>query len=861
MNRLFTTCIFILFLAIAIGLSSTWAPVQITGEDLTKEELAELCFKKGEDAELVYHDWPSAIKYYKEALKLAPNNKIYQRKVAFGYLQLGRYKEAIEIYESLLTQAKGFKQGWYELGKAYLSAGNEEEAMAKFKKAIELDATYADPHLDIGVIYETKYQQATDKAARETAKREAKEHYTTYLRLTQEEYGSGAQQAQSGLILLKYGKDLSEAYKAGLEAYEKASRSGQSEADIRDNFKLAYDKFQECLGLNSNCQEAHYMLGMVYNSVGFVEYNPGEAEAEWKKAPQIKQYNPSEAEAEWKKAPQIKQALVELGRLNRHLGNYAAAQDYLNAALKLDATYQRAHYELGLVFQNMHDIEKAIECWVDANEPDEDSTYAREARREITRLAPNHPLAKHVSDESIPPDFPDDYQAAISKIEKEYGGAIPVPETTILDQMCQRIVWEADLPNKQYKVKILNSEKKTAFSVPDGSIYITQGLLQFVRDNFPKEPIDVNNNILSFVLVHELHHIVARHATIQQVVEATLPRIDDREKVYFGLKFQRQQEFEADQNGVLYMFKAGYDPGASLRFLETYGKGREVTPEKDHPTYQARIHYLEEYWTNEVKFAYDAFQAGVNSYNEAERLESQNNLRSKELYDKAQQQFEQFLKIFDNTKQALNNLGLAYYKLALTETNPRMTDWRLVLALDPQLAFQFQRLHEHDITRGPRPDGKRYDEYYLEQAILNFKEALRIDPNYTKALLNLSSAQILFGKYADAQATLEQLLALESDERGALEYEEHGAAYNNLGVLCCNQGELDKGLDAFQQALAIPSENKPAKYNLGLAYAKLHKRDEAIVAFKGYVQIEPSPNGWVARAKRAIKILEGGEEF
>jgi len=88
------------------------------------------------------------------------------------------------------------------------------------------------------------------------------------------------------------------------------------------------------------------------------------------------------------------------------------------------------------------------------------------------------------------------------------------------------------------------------------------------------------------VLGHEVGHIVAQHAARQQsrslwstlgvlAVSLTgserLVRLASQAANFFGLRYSREQEYEADDLGVRYIAAAGYDPLASASFLGSLG--------------------------------------------------------------------------------------------------------------------------------------------------------------------------------------------------------------------------------------------------------------------------------------------------
>jgi predicted Zn-dependent protease len=130
-------------------------------------------------------------------------------------------------------------------------------------------------------------------------------------------------------------------------------------------------------------------------------------------------------------------------------------------------------------------------------------------------------------------------------------------------------------PNLKYTVKVVDSPVINAFAVPGGYIYLTRGIMA----NF--------NNEAEFmgVLGHEMGHITARHSVSQQTKQqlGTLLLIGGMiasekfanyaEAAMQGmqllfLSFSRDDERQADQLGVEYASRTGYDAAKMADFYK-----------------------------------------------------------------------------------------------------------------------------------------------------------------------------------------------------------------------------------------------------------------------------------------------------
>lgn len=163
-----------------------------------------------------------------------------------------------------------------------------------------------------------------------------------------------------------------------------------------------------------------------------------------------------------------------------------------------------------------------------------------------------------------------------------------------------RIIKACDRQDIVYFFRIVRDDSLNAFSTPGGYVYVNTGLLKVVNDDE-----------LACVLGHEIGHITARHSIkrlqaglgTQMVVELVLGVSNNRLIAkaadimlnITGLSYSRKDEFQADELGIKYARKAGFDPSVMVSLLEKLKndspKLRGVNFEflQDHPTLDRRI--------------------------------------------------------------------------------------------------------------------------------------------------------------------------------------------------------------------------------------------------------------------------------
>jgi Flp pilus assembly protein TadD len=111
-----------------------------------------------------------------------------------------------------------------------------------------------------------------------------------------------------------------------------------------------------------------------------------------------------------------------------------------------------------------------------------------------------------------------------------------------------------------------------------------------------------------------------------------------------------------------------------------------------------------------------------------------------------------------------------------------------------------------------------------------FEQALKVDPNFAQARLNLGISLLAQQKLEPARAALEEASRKLPDDP---------YAWYNLGLAYKDLGEQEKAITAFQHVEKIAPDEPDAFYFEGFLYTQLQKFNEAIGAFKKALEIAP----------------------
>ena len=153
-----------------------------------------------------------------------------------------------------------------------------------------------------------------------------------------------------------------------------------------------------------------------------------------------------------------------------------------------------------------------------------------------------------------------------------------------------------------WEVTVFDNEQANAFALPGGKIGVYNGLLS----------VAVNQHQLAAVMAHEVGHVLANHsnerasqstlrnvgvaaAQILGASDTTLQVLDIGTRYGIFLPFNRTQESEADEIGVILMANAGFNPEESINLWVNMSAGGGSRPPEllsTHPSPESRMSAL-----------------------------------------------------------------------------------------------------------------------------------------------------------------------------------------------------------------------------------------------------------------------------
>jgi predicted Zn-dependent protease len=204
-------------------------------------------------------------------------------------------------------------------------------------------------------------------------------------------------------------------------------------------------------------------------------------------------------------------------------------------------------------------------------------------------------------------------KTVLLEIQKEADFMRDLTIQTFIEKLGYSIVDQVGQTPFEFKFYVIDALDPNAFAIPGGYIFVTTGLLVLAE----------NEQEVAGVLGHEIAHVTQRH--VAQMIErskrlniASMAAILAAMLAGRGgtgsqagvamaaatagalqLKYTREMETDADQNGLYYLVKAGYDPNGLISFLNRIQRmSLAVAPNipaylLTHPATESRISLME----------------------------------------------------------------------------------------------------------------------------------------------------------------------------------------------------------------------------------------------------------------------------
>ncbi len=192
----------------------------------------------------------------------------------------------------------------------------------------------------------------------------------------------------------------------------------------------------------------------------------------------------------------------------------------------------------------------------------------------------------------------------------ERSGAEPDPDLQrVLNDTSERLA--AVVKNKlhRFDVAMVRDDQPTAYALPGGFIFVTRSLTELCERD---------GDELAFVIAHEMAHVIRRHAINRVLRQAAFaaasmaapgrgtigPWLRKVGLDWLERAYSQDQEFEADELGVLLTRAAGFDTAGAVRLFgrlqaldgqpDTSGLGPYLST---HPPVAERLDRLRRYTT------------------------------------------------------------------------------------------------------------------------------------------------------------------------------------------------------------------------------------------------------------------------
>ncbi len=360
---------------------------------------------------------------------------------------------------------------------------------------------------------------------------------------------------------------------------------------------------------------------------------------------------------------------------------------------------------------------------------------------------------------------------------------------------------------RQIRLNIIDSNQYVAQISPEGELTLSTQYITATQ----------NDDELAFLLAHEVSH--RQHPA--NCILSFSTSVNQPAKV-FTAPGQRQGELQADRMGVFLASVAGYQASAAESLFGRIQNIPDIS-DRSHPEFNARLKETEEELHSIIR-SIELFRVGISFFNT-------------EQYSRAVAVFETVAAIFPS-REALNDLGLAYHKLAM-EYSPQNWGFKKSVILDP-VARAIEPVRE-DL-----PEANLFAEF-LNKAVEYYQRAISRDPSYVAVRINLASALDEKGDYPGARRELEVALKLDPTSM------EKAQALNNLAVIAAKESRLEEASGLLRHAVEANGTFADPHFNLARVRELQGNAAAAMGEYARYTQLaDRERDGWLRMAYNKV---------
>lgn len=343
---------------------------------------------------------------------------------------------------------------------------------------------------------------------------------------------------------------------------------------------------------------------------------------------------------------------------------------------------------------------------------------------------------------------------------------------TYVSRIGQKLAAVSDNPSLPYEFVVLNNDVPNAWALPGGKIAVNRGLLIHLEDEAQ----------LAAVLGHEIVHAAARHSA-QQMTKSTFLNLGvavlgglSSNSDFGGLinegasigaaawqsRYGRENELDADEYGMLYMSRAGYDPQAAVELQQTFVKLSEGRQSDfisglfaSHPPSQARV-----------------------AANQRHAQNLSGTTRNQQAYQQAINQLKKDREAYTLQQQAVTAANNKNFKEASSSIDR---------------ALQIQKRENHFWETKGRIQSQQEQ---TDAAINSLTKAIDFNPNYFRPHLIRGSLYYSKEKYSQAEKDLVKSQSLLPTQSGSY----------LLGQVSLRLGKTEQAVQYFREAAAQGGE-------------------------------------------------------